>query len=143
LNWKTEEMASYIVNYHLLKGKTITQQKLQKFLYLIDIRYSVDGREKTYENEKVEYWQLGAVYPKVYELIRTTAVYDGNLIHSPAKRLGFNYSSFEMEWIDFPEPNLTEKEKTVINSILDKYIDWDQFDFVEEVFKINKMANIV
>lgn len=134
-------MASYIVNYHLLKKKNITQQKLQKFLYLIETRYSFDGRKKVYENEKVEYLQLGAVYPKVYELYKTTAVYDGILIHSPARYLEFSYSKFEMEWIDFPEPNLNEKEKKAIDSILEKYIDWDQYDFIDEVFRMDKLAN--
>jgi uncharacterized phage-associated protein len=135
LKWKTEEMASYIVNYHKIKVKMLTQQKLQKFLYLIDKSEIEKNNKSAYLNEKVEFWQLGAVYPKVYSLYKVTA---GGPIHSPARYVGFDYSLYRIAWIDIPEPDLTKEEKMMTNSILDKYIDLDQFAFIDEVFALDK-----
>jgi uncharacterized phage-associated protein len=129
-------MASYIVNYHKSKEKMLTQQKLQKFLYLIDKCEIEKNNKSSYQNEKVEFWQLGAVYPKVYSLYKITA---GGPILSPARLVEFDYSLYKIVWIDIPEPVLTKEEKIMINSILDKYIDVDQFSFIDEVFALDKI----
>jgi uncharacterized phage-associated protein len=102
----SKRIAKFIVNYFELDGNPITNLKLQKLLYYIQVWYMVYFDKKFLFDEKPQAWVHGPVYPNVYN----------------------EYKAFRGDIIKCNDPNLNvlvESEKKAIfsTSLENEFID--------------------
>ena len=109
------DVAKYVIWYCQQKGYVISNLKLQKILYFIQAQFLVFGDEhKACFSDDIQAWKFGPVVPTVYRKYRLY----GNA-HIP---------SFDKEE-NFSE--IAEKDKTMINRIVDRCADYTASQLVE------------
>ena len=64
---KALDVAAHVINYCIEIGNPITNLKLQKILYFLDMTYLVNTRVKLIDDEFFEAWQYGPVIRNVYD----------------------------------------------------------------------------
>ena len=64
---KALDVAAHVINYCIEIGNPITNLKLQKILYFLDMTYLVNTRVKLIDDEFFEAWQYGPVIQNVYD----------------------------------------------------------------------------
>lgn len=63
--YKALDVARYVINYANEKGMVISNLKLQKILYFIQLQFLLDKKEICFSDE-IQAWDFGPVVPDVY-----------------------------------------------------------------------------
>ena len=99
------DLSNYIVHEAYLRGKPLTQLKLQKILYYIQGKYLALYRKPLFP-EDIEAWAYGPVVREVY----VKYVSNGALPLKPDKKGNM--------------PDLSQQEKECIDAVLDEKLDF-------------------
>lgn len=108
-------ISNFIVNYALSNNKVITNLKLQKLLYFLQLKFIGDTGKPIFLNS-IEKWKLGPVVPDVY--------HDYKMFGSNPITFAINNPFAEEEKISFDD-----EEK--IKEVVDDLIDINSFKLVE------------
>lgn len=112
---KALDVAAKVINRCIDIDKPVSNLKLQKVLYFLDIWHLIHTKERLITNENFEAWHYGPVLPSVY---KEYALYAGNPIDSKIKR----------EIPEFAPEN--EKLKEYIYGYLDRLASIDPWELV-------------
>ena len=107
------EIAKYIITYCSKQNKPISNLKLQKILYYLWIDYYKEKKIQLFDDE-ICAWQFGPVVPNVYYEFCSFA---GSAI----------VRQYDVE--------IDPKDQTLINRILDEYIDITASELVSKTHK--------
>lgn len=101
---KALDLAAHIINHCIKIGNPITNLKLQKILYFLDMTYLVNVKKRLI-NENFEAWQYGPVVKEVYDKYSSYAA-------SPIEL----EQAFKEELPDGYEKKITNKIETLANT---------------------------
>lgn len=118
------EVAKYIIN----NTESPTNLRVQKLLYFAQGEKLASDRKPLFSNV-IEKWRLGPVVPDVYHNYKE---YGSSVI---GKQQDLILRDGKLELIDFNENILSEEDKLLIKSIIDRYKSYDDFELVEETHK--------
>lgn len=108
------DVGKYIIYYSNKKGYIISNLKLQKLLYYIQVYFLVfSSIKRPCFHDKIEAWDFGAVIPNVYNEFKRFG--SGNLYINDDK-----YSYF-----------ILYKHKDIINHVVDSLADYSATELVE------------
>ena len=102
MTYSALEVARYIIHHEAQQGRTVSNLRLQKLLYFVQVQFVVNGHDASpCFNEKMEAWGFGPVVREVYYEYR---YYGGAMI--PPDR---NFSTA-----------ITPRDQSMIDEILDE-----------------------
>ncbi|MGL4848518.1 MAG: Panacea domain-containing protein [Clostridium sp.] len=123
------EVSMYIIKYADKKGKALTNIKLQKILYYIQVNFLVQKGQPCIK-DKFMRWEYGPVIESVYYEFRR---YGKNEIPKTHKSYSVKYNIMKFEKVEIQEEkDLIYKYENLINKVIDKYIDMDAFQLVKK-----------
>lgn len=126
------DISFYIVNYHYDNNTPITNRKLQQVLYLTKIYY-FELRKKVLFKDSFESWAYGPTCTRVYNYFGRYGAHD-----IPRRT---NIERYSLKTGDFYQQKWTfklkEKDKKVINMILDTTLDVTENELYEVIENIN------
>lgn len=112
---KALDVAARVINRCIEIDKPVSNLKLQKVLYFLDLWHLIHTKERLITDEDFQAWQYGPVLPSVY---KKYALYAGNPIDSKIKG-------------DIPEFTLeNEKLQNHLYGYLDLLADVDPWELV-------------
>ena len=101
MTYSALEVARYIINHEAQQGRTVSNLRLQKLLYFVQVQFVVNGHDASpCFNEKMEAWGFGPVVREVYYEYR----YYGGAVIPPDR----NFST-----------TITPRDQNMIDEILD------------------------
>lgn len=110
------DISEYIIKKSMISNQTMNQLKLQKLLYYIQANFLVKEDRRIFK-EPIVAWRFGPVVERVY---RKYSKY-GSMNLYPDMRHEYT--------------NLDEKDRVLVDEILDKYSDVSAWDLVEQTHK--------
>lgn len=131
------DIARYVINYANEKGTPISNIKLQKILYYIQAKFLVEENEKCFEEDVVN-WTYGPVIEKAYNEFRT---YGHRIICKQDKyqEIEFDEKSRSIQILEknFDESKINNKDRLLIQEVIDKYISFEPFKLVKKTHEEN------
>ncbi len=120
------DISRYVINYSNEKDYGISNLKLQKILYFIQAYFLTNN--KICFDEKIEAWDFGPVVPEAYHEFKQYGSGDIPTVES--------YLEFDPKdiWntcrIEFDDSNIENRDKNMINEVVDKFRDYSATDLV-------------
>lgn len=123
------DVSRYIINYSNKNDYGISNLKLQKILYFVQAYFLINTESKTpcFE-EKIEAWDFGPVVPKAYHEYKQ---YGSGDIPTITSYIDFSTQDiWDSERIKYDDQNISEKDRRLINEVVDKFADYTATDLV-------------
>ncbi|MBQ9953124.1 MAG: DUF4065 domain-containing protein [Clostridia bacterium] len=112
------DVCRHIINYSNDKDYGISNLKLQKVLYFIQVWYWLKKEEPCF-NESIEAWDFGPVVPEAYREYKQFGAVDIPSIHS---YIQFDNSDFwNSKRVEFKDDVIQPKDKRIIDQIVDDF----------------------
>lgn len=125
------DIAQYVINYSIEKGKPIRNLKLQKLMYYIQAAFLVEKNTPCFK-ESIINWRHGPVVKEVYDKYKD---YVDDVIDD--KQYGYydlfldkEKFKFKANFIEFHPEKISNDDKRVINEVVDSFIDFDAWTLV-------------
>ena len=80
--YSAKEVARYIIDYSCDQGRTVSNLRLQKLLYFVQVEFLVNRGKACFKDE-IHAWHYGPVVPEVYYEYR---MYGPSTIPSKGRR---------------------------------------------------------
>ena len=110
--YKALDVAKYIVERCDIEGKSVSNLKLQKILYFVQAEFLVVKGEPCF-CEPIEAWDFGVVVPVVYKKYRV---------------FGSTTIPCVIRYVECP---LTDKDKSLVDGIIDECVKYSSSDLTE------------
>lgn len=124
---KVLDVSRYVINYSNKKNYGVSNLKLQKLLYFIQVYFIKDINEPCFE-EAIEAWDFGPVVPEVYQEFKQFGSTDIPSVYSYYE---FDYDNpWESKKKNFDEDCIKKKDRRIINLVIDKLADYSATDLV-------------
>ena len=111
--YKAIDVARYIVNYANDNGMIISNLKLQKILYFVQLEFLLNKKTRCFEDD-IEAWDFGPVVPSVYHEFKK---YGASSIPKVSVVYDTSKGWFKLEQVKF-ESNFPSDEKELINDVI-------------------------
>lgn len=136
------DVAQYVINYAIERGKPVSNLKLQKILYYIQAAFLVEEDTPCY-NEKILNWRHGPVVKEVYDNYREYVDKDIKDIQKGYHKLIFDKKEveFKFEYIEFSSNNIKDTHKIIMKKVIDAYLDKDAWELVERTHQEEPWKN--
>lgn len=122
------EVCRYVINYSNDKEYGISNLKLQKILYFIQAYFLICEPSRRCFSAKIEAWDFGPVVPIAYTEYAMFGGCDIPKIRSYIIRDKKNiWNSIRIKYEDVA---ITEKDKNIINKVVDKFKNYSSTDLV-------------
>lgn len=128
--YKVLDVCRYIINYSNREDYGVSNLKLQKLLYFIQVYFLMNSENhEPCFSEKIEAWDFGPVVPVAYHEYKQYGSTDIPFVDS--------YINFDIDdpWstsmTQFDESCIREKDKKLINSVVTKLADYSATDLVD------------
>jgi uncharacterized phage-associated protein len=132
------DIAQYVINYSIDKGKPIINLKLQKLLYYIQAAFLVEKNIPCFK-EKIINWRHGPVVEEVYDKYKD---YVDDMIDD--KQYGYydlildkEKFKFKANFIEFHPDKISDDDKRLINKVVDSFADFNAWELVERTHNEN------
>jgi uncharacterized phage-associated protein len=127
------DVSDYIISFASDKGKPVSNLKLQKIMYFLNVIHLIDFNMKPLiDDESFERWDYGPVIRSVY---REYSSNGATKIKEPSEHVEVNVNddgSIKINKHKFNDNNIDKKAKEFINENIDKLIDFDPFYLVDK-----------
>lgn len=127
--YKAVDIARYIINYSNEKGYGISNLKLQKLLYFVQVYFLIKTKGNKYcFDDKIEAWNYGPVVPTAYHEFKGYGA-----CNIPSVK---NYIFFDTKNImnsgrkTFDDSIICDKDKKLIKEVVDKFSEYNASDLV-------------
>lgn len=121
------EICSYIINYSNEKEYDISNLKLQKLLYFIQVYFLIKNDEPCFE-EKIEAWDFGPVVPIAYNQYKQYGSMNIPPVTMYIDRFGNN--PYQIKRIEYDNIYISKNDRKMINNVIDKLADYTATDLV-------------
>ena len=123
------DVCRYIINYSNEKKYSISNLKLQKLLYFVQAYFlCVSSEKEPCFTEKIEAWDFGPVVPEAYHEFKR---YGSGSIPKIDSYLRFKLDDvWEIEQIPYNDNIIKKNDKTMIQTVVDKFADFSATDLV-------------
>ena len=121
------DICRYIINYSNDKNYDISNLKLQKLLYFIQIYFLIETEKPCFYNE-IEAWDFGPVIPIAYNEYKQYAS-----THIPYIKQYIEYdknSIWNSKRVDYNNNIISNDDKYLINAVVDKLANYTATDLV-------------
>jgi len=116
------DVAKHTLNHVDNLGRKITNLKLQKILYYIQAQSLKQNNEPLFSNP-IEAWRHGPVVRSVYNYYS-------------------EYTNRPITELEDPWDNFIEEEKLLMNSVIEKFIDIDEWELVRKTHEETPWKNV-
>lgn len=121
------DICRYIINYSNDKNYDISNLKLQKLLYFIQVYFLIETEKPCFYN-KIEAWDFGPVIPIAYNEYKQYAS-----THIPYIKQYIEYdknSIWNSKRVDYNNNIISNDDKYLINAVVDKLANYTATDLV-------------
>lgn len=125
--YRALEVARYIINYANDNKMIISNLKLQKILYFIQLEFLIKNAKRQCFSDEIEAWDFGPVVPAVYHefkkygalgIPKITYIYDDS------------NGLFNIKKVPY-ESNIIEKDREIINDVVNECSKYSASQLVE------------
>lgn len=128
MSYNVLDVSRYIINYSNAKDYGISNLKLQKILYFVQAYFLIQTGFPCFK-EKIEAWDFGPVIPVAYRAFKGFASTDIPTINS---YIAYDkHKIWETERIEFNEGCIDNKDKVLIDKVVDKFSEYSATDLVK------------
>lgn len=129
MGYRVLDVCRYVINYSNKCDYGISNLKLQKVLYLIQAYFLIQKKDRSpCFDEKIEAWDFGPVVPEAYQEYKQ---YGNGDIPTIKSYLVFDKNKiWNVERIKFDDSVIADKDKVLINKVVDKFADYSATDLV-------------
>lgn len=124
---KVLDVCRFIINYSNKNGFGVSNLKLQKLLYFIQVKFLLETDKPCFD-ENIEAWAYGPVVPEAYHEFKE---YGGMNIPTIHKYKIYNNFFEEPEIIEFKEDIISLENRKVIISVLEFFKDYTAGNLVD------------
>lgn len=129
MSYKVLDVCRHVINYSNKHDYGISNLKLQKVLYFIQVYFLITKKDHTpCFDEKIEAWDFGPVVPEAYLEYKQYGSGDIPIIKS------FIILDKDNVWnskrVKFEDTAISDDDKSLIDKILDKFADYSAIDLV-------------
>lgn len=129
---KTLDVARYVINHSFYKHNGISNLKLQKVLYFIQVYFLVKTEKPCFDGI-IEAWDFGPVVPEAY---KKWEEFGSTIIYPIELYIEYNHDNIWLsEKIRFDETIINETDRKMINDIVDKFANYTSTDLVSMTHK--------
>lgn len=122
------DVSRYIINYSNEKDYCITNLKLQKLLYFVQIQFLFEKDIPCFI-EKIEAWDFGVVVPESYSEF---SIFGLSNIPTIKSYLIFTSNRlWDVERIEFNDSIISSEDKKLINEVVDELSKYSAVDLME------------
>lgn len=107
------DICYYIIKYSNDKDYGVSNLKLQKLLYFIQVWFLINTHRPCFK-EKIEAWSFGSVVPEAYKKFSQYA----------CMNILLNHDDLELD------PIISESDKYLINQVIDKFANYTATDLL-------------
>lgn len=142
------DICRYIINYSNDKNYDISNLKLQKLLYFIQVYFLIETKKPCF-NEIIEAWDFGPVIPVAYNEYKG---YAGTHIPHIKQYIEYDKNNiWNNKRVDYNNNIILSDDKYLINAVVDKLANYTATDLVNithhqkpwvSVYKANKHNKI-
>ncbi|GAA0731770.1 Panacea domain-containing protein [Clostridium oceanicum] len=126
------DIAQYVINYSIDRGKPISNLKLQKVLYYIQAAFLVNRNNPCFK-EDIQNWRHGPVVPEVYKRYKIYSNREINEKQTGHSELALDEdSNLYTKIVEFREDKICEKDKILIKKVVDSYLDVEPWEMVKK-----------
>ena len=128
--YKVLDVCRYIINYSNREDYGVSNLKLQKLLYVIQVYLLMNG----YENEpcfgeRIEAWDFGPVVPVAYHEYKQ---YGSTDIPPVESYIDFDVDNpWSASMTEYDEDCICDEDKKLINAVVKKLADYSATDLVD------------
>lgn len=121
------DISRYIINYSNDCNYIISNLKLQKLLYFIQVYFLIEAKKPCF-NEVIEAWDFGPVIPVAYNEYKG---YTGTHIPHIKQYIEYDKNNiWNSKRVDFNENIISIDDKYLINTVVDKLANYTTTDLV-------------
>lgn len=121
------DVARYIINYGSKHECNISNLRLQKILYFVQVTFYMIKGEPCF-NEDIEAWDFGPVVPEVYHEYKR---YGRNEIPHIGEYIDFSKGVWEATEMVYNEDIIDERDRDLINEVIDSARQYSTNELVE------------
>lgn len=140
--YKVMDVARFIVNYSIEIGKPVSNLKLQKLLYFVQVAFICQLGVPCYE-EPIMHWRHGPVVESVYQKYKAYGA--ENITDKEEEYLEFSFDletmSFGAERKKYDENIFKSEHLKIIKAVVDKYKDEPPWNMVDLTHKEKPWIN--
>lgn len=129
MNYNVLDVCRHVINYSNERDYGISNLKLQKVLYFIQVYFLIQKEAYTpCFNEKIIAWDFGPIVPEAYCEYKQ---YGSGDIPTIKSYIMFNKNNiWNSKRIKFEDTIIIDKDKVLINKVIDKFADYSATDLV-------------
>ena len=118
MSYDVLEICRYVIKYSNDMGYGVSNLKLQKLLYFIQVTWVVRRHASCFDEDIVA-WDFGPVVPRAYREYKS---YGGMDIYTRDKYWYEDPKNpWNSRWIAYPECTITDQDKDLINKVVDHF----------------------
>lgn len=125
------DIARYVINYSSDKGYSMSNLKLQKVLYFIQVWFLIKKSKQCFK-EEIQAWDFGPVVPIVYREFKS---YGSSNLPKIKTFIGYDDDFWKSKIIEYNDDFLSERDKQAINHIVDALAKFSTTYLVELTHK--------
>ena len=124
--YKAIDVARYVINYANDNNMVVSNLKLQKILYFIQLQFLLDTKHRCFSDE-IEAWDLGPVVPDVYHEFKKFGAFG-----IPRVQYVYDFSKgwFNIEQRPY-ESSINENDRKIIEDVLRECNNYSPGQLVE------------
>ena len=128
--YRVLDVCRYIINYSNREDYGVSNLKLQKLLYFIQVYFLMNSENhEPCFREKIEAWDFGPVVPVAYHEYKQYGSTDIPFVDS---YIDFDFDDpWSASMTEFDEDCISEKDKKSINAVVTKLADYSATDLVD------------
>lgn len=129
MSYCVADVCRHIINYSNERDYGVSNLKLQKLLYFIQAYFLINTTDHApCFNEKIEAWDFGPVIPEAYCEYKQYG--SGDIPDIKSYILFDKYNTWDSERVKFNDNIIEDKDKALIDKVIDKFADYSATDLV-------------
>lgn len=129
MSYNVLDVCRHVINYSNEKDYGISNLKLQKILYFIQAYFLISSKDHSpCFNDKIEAWDFGPVIPKAYHEYKQYG--SGDIPTISSYFLFDEKNIWNTKRVSFEDNTITDKDKSIINKVIDKFSNYSATDLV-------------
>lgn len=121
------DICRYIINYSNLYLNGISNLKLQKILYFVQVYFLKETKNPCFNN-RIEAWDFGPVVPEAYHSFKQ---FGASNIPSISKYLEYDNNIWNVKTKYFDENVISSNDRQRINTVLNTFADYSATALVD------------
>ena len=128
--YKVLDVCRYIINYSNREDYGVSNLKLQKLLYFIQVYFLMNSKEnEPCFGERIEAWDFGPVVPVAYHEYKQ---YGSTDIPPVESYIDFDVDNpWSVSMTEYDEDCICDEDKKLINAVVKKLADYSATDLVD------------